>query len=1124
MGTFEDLINQIDAFIRKFYKNLMIKGVFLFLIVFLFSFLLVTGLEFLGRFNSFIRGVLLFSFIGVNGYILTRYFIIPLTKLLSLGKRINRFQAATIIGNFFPSIDDRLLNTLQLHNATTDHPKNLDFVMASIEQNSKQLNTFTFTTAIDYSKNRKFFKYVVPILLTVVLVGFLAPDLFSVGSERLIKYNQVFEKAPDFEFELQNEILRVEEGKDITIAVKLKPMAGKAIPERVYIESSEGNFLMKKISNTQASYTFNNVNNNVDFFFKAQNSNSKEFAIEVVKRSSLGHLKVSLSYPKYMGRSDETIDNPGDLILPNGTAVTWDGVTKNTKKLSVYLEDTIQQFKESGFRLKHKVNRSTDVLFILENNNIDKKDTVLYHIDVIKDEYPGISLSRLEDSLIKNKIYFTGDVNDDYGISQLQFTYIIERESKDKTTKTINVPGISGKQSPFSMTFNLGELGLSLEDKVTYFFTVFDNDGVNGPKATKSSVYTYKSPSLEELKETRSEDKNKATDELKDLIRESKEFKEEVARLKKEMANSKNTSWQQQQQMKDLNEQQKSLQQRIQETKEQLKSSFEEKNKLSPADEKLMEKQKALEDMLDELMDDELRDLLEELQKMMDANRNEDVLEMLENTEMSAEDMERQLDRTMEMLKKMDVEERVDDLQKSLEKLSDEQDKLKEDLDKGMSKEEASKKQEELNEKFDTLKEDLKEMLEKNEELKRPMYFDGMEELMEEISDDMQDAGENIDKGKNEDAQEKQEGASEKMEQAAAQLQAQMQSSQQQQQEEDYAALRALLENLMRLSFSQEQNMEAFKESNVYDPYFVTLGQEQRGIMDNFKPVKDSLRALAERIPETSSFIEQEISTIDKNYKYIPTHIGERESRRLGVKQQFVMTSYNNLALFLNEAMESAQQQMGAGAGGGSCDTPGGEGEGKSGKGSSGKGKPGGSGEGDMEGLKEMIKKQLEQMKGGQGSPGQNPGSQNPGGILPMNSQQAAKMAAEQSAIQQKLQELREQLNKNGTGEGNQLNDLLNELEKQQEDLINKKWDTQLIDRQQDILTRLLESENAMRERGWDEKRESDSGKDEHYGNQIEFLEYKKQKEKQIELLRTLDPSFSRYYKEKANAYFQNIN
>ena len=75
-----------------------------------------------------------------------------------------------------------------------------------------------------------------------------------------------------------------------------------------------------------------------------------------------------------------------------------------------------------------------------------------------------------------------------------------------------------------------------------------------------------------------------------------------------------------------------------------------------------------------------------------------------------------------------------------------------------------------------------------------------------------------------------------------------------------------------------------------------------------------------------------------------------------------------------------------------------------------------------------------------------------------------------------------------------------------------------------DILTRLLESEKALMERGFEEKRESKDGKNLNYGNQIRFDEYTNQKLKQIELLRSVDPVFRKYYKDKANEYFNRAN
>ena len=100
---------------------------------------------------------------------------------------------------------------------------------------------------------------------------------------------------------------------------------------------------------------------------------------------------------------------------------------------------------------------------------------------------------------------------------------------------------------------------------------------------------------------------------------------------------------------------------------------------------------------------------------------------------------------------------------------------------------------------------------------------------------------------------------------------------------------------------------------------------------------------------------------------------------------------------------------------------------------------------------------------------------------------------------------------------------MIKELEEQEEDLINKRLGNNLIERQKRILTRLLESEKALMERGIDEKRESKEGKSTNYSNQIRFDEYTKEKLKQIELLRSVDPAYKKYYKDRANEYFNRV-
>jgi hypothetical protein len=201
--------------------------------------------------------------------------------------------------------------------------------------------------------------------------------------------------------------------------------------------------------------------------------------------------------------------------------------------------------------------------------------------------------------------------------------------------------------------------------------------------------------------------------------------------------------------------------------------------------------------------------------------------------------------------------------------------------------------------------------------------------------------------------------------------------------------------------------------------------------------------------------------------------------------------------------------------GSGSCSSPG-KGRPKSGQSMT---------PGDM---KEMLKKQLEQMQKGPNpggekpgdQPGQKPGSQGGQGMMGLGNKETARMAAEQTAIRQKLEQMRNELNKDGKGMGNKLNPLIKELEEQERQLINKNFNKEMINRQRDILTRLLESEKALMERGFDEQRESKSGKDEQNGNQIKLEQYKKDKLKQVDMLRSIDPSFRKYYKDRAGQYF----
>ncbi|MFM7006801.1 MAG: hypothetical protein ACKOWX_06065 [Flavobacteriales bacterium] len=1118
-SNYHSLIEQIDAFVRKYYKYQLVRGILVFSSFFIGVFLLTSSIEFFGRFSTFVRSLFFFGFILFHGYLFYDQIFKPLSKLFSLGKKIDHLQAAEIIGQFFPEVADKLKNTLQLHQNLTEQIGNLELLQASIQQRSEKLSLISFQSALHYQDHRKYLKYLLPVLFLFLTVGLFLPQLIVQGTKRVVFYNQVFEKPNPYIFEFLNNSKSIEEGQDYLVDVRVKPNKGfNELPNQLYLVSSQGKFLMKKHKKNRFYARMTKLQQSAIYHVTTNEFNSQKQIIRVTRKSVIGLLNAVCTFPKYLNKAPQVIQNVGDLNLPEGTQIQWQVRAKNTQSILVSWNGQIQKFNSQVCSFDKKLTSDVRVSFVLTNQQTYQKDTTSSKITVIKDAYPIIEVSEEQDSVYEGRKYFKGSLRDDYGLNNLFFVYTIESANGQKRTEKMRVQNVKGTAQNFDFAVDFKREKIQLEDVIKYYFIVSDNDGVNGSKSTRSQVNTYELPNLEQLNEQRQEEQAQQIDALQDILKKSQDFQKDVQQLKKEALQNKNTNWNKLNKVQELKQQQEQLQQQLKETLQQMEQSTEQKNQLSPLDLELLEKQDLLEKLLQEVMDDELKKLLDELEKLLEQQNKEETRDKLEELNQSSEDMKKQLDRSLEMLKKMQVNERIDDLEKQLEALSKEQTELEQNKDE-LTKEELLQKQKELNDKFEGVKQDLKELNELNKALERPLDLEVMDDLQQQVEQDLKEATEEISEGKNKKASENQKQAAAGMQSMAAQLNAKQQQSNKKQQEEDMESLRAILEGLLTLSFDQEYVQNRFTKVSTKDPIYRKLGRRQQRIIDDTKIIKDSLIALAKRQPKIATFIDAELNAIAHHQSLTIEAIDDHQKKEIEKHQQLAMTSYNNLALLLNEALQSMQQEMsGEMDGSGSCDNPG-KGRPKSGQSMN---------PGDM---KEMLKKQLEQMqKGAQPGgkqPGQQPGSTpgkdgKPGqGLMGLGSKELAKMAAEQTAIRQRLEQLRQELNKEGKGLGNQLNPLIKELEEQEKDLLLKRIDQQTIQRQKEIMTRLLESEKAMMQRGFEEKRESQSGKDTQKGNQIRFDEYKRSKWNDLELLRGFDPALQPYYKQRADQYLQ---
>nr|MBA3284193.1 hypothetical protein [Nitrosopumilus sp.] len=404
-------------------------------------------------------------------------------------------------------------------------------------------------------------------------------------------------------------------------------------------------------------------------------------------------------------------------------------------------------------------------------------------------------------------------------------------------------------------------------------------------------------------------------------------------------------------------------------------------------------------------------------------------------------------------------------------------------------------------EEFDKVAEQLKDLEEKNQELQFPNQFEPMEEQQKDIQQEMQQGQQQLQQNKNKKASQNQKNSSKKMEEMAESLEQAQASSEAEQTAEDLDALRELLENLIKLSFDQESLMEELKTTDINDPRYLQLSKDQRKMKDDAKMVEDSLFALSKRVPQIESVINKEIGLVNMNMENSLVNLQDRQTAQARSRQQFAMTSINNLALLLSEVMDALQQQMAQQMQGNQqCQKPG--------------SKPSPS-SGQLKQMQQQLSKQIQQLKG------KMDGRTMPQGQI---SEELARLAAQQEAIRSELQRMSQENNKDGKGSLGDLEKVQQMMDENETDLLNKKITQETLRRQEDIITRLLEAENAERERDQDEKREAREGKDVLNRNQLAFEEYKRLKMKETELLKTVPPSLHPFYRKKVNEYFQNIN
>lgn len=1085
--------NKLELFLRKYYINECIKGLLLFIAIGFIYFFIIVFFEYFFWLNTLGRKLLFFTFVSVELFLFYKFIVLNLLYLFKIKKGINYEKASLIIGSHFSEIKDKLSNFLQL-NANTNQN---ELLLAAIAQKESQLSPLPFNNAINYKKIAKILPFT--ILTVFIYLLFLISgnnSILNLPFQRIISYNKEFKKPAPFTFKILNSNLNTFYNKDFTLNVKI---SGKILPENISINYNNQVYLLKyNESTTFYQYTFLAPKKDIDFFFEAQNVFSDSFSLKVSKVPIVNNLQLILNYPSSTLKKSEVINGTGNVIIPEGTNISWKINSLYTSQIDFLSNSKKEQFQTSNnkFSLTKKIKSNLDYSIVTSNDLIKNYEQLNFNITVIKDQFPTISVDFPPDSLNVSKDFLIGQITDDYGFSKLQLVYY--PKDKPNFQKKLNLKIKSKNQDNFIYRF---PDNLNLENGVfyDYYFEVYDNDATNNFKSSKSQIFSNKVLSNEELIQDNFISQQSNMNQLSKSINNQNKQLKELDKIQQINKQKPNLDFKDKNKIDEILKNQLNQEKIIEDFSKKLKENINQNKENFDKD---------LEKKLDKAIEnsEENQKLLEEIKQLQDKISKEDLFDKINKSKSNSKSNQKNLEQLLELTKKFYVEKKFEQLANKLDKLGDKEDKLSND--ENNSKE----KQESINKEFNKLTEELKELKKDNEELKKPLDIKDSKEETNDIKEDQQNATEDLNENKKEEAKKKQKSAAKKMKSLAAKMKSNMQSSSMEQMEEDAEMLRQILDNLLSFSFNQEQLLKSFKEQKRGFPSYNNSLKKQQNLKLQFKHIDDSIFALALRNKMISEKVNNEIAEVHYNTDKALAELAEFKISKGTSHQQYIMNASNKLADMLSETLNSMQMQMNASGSGSGDPKPGSGGkggqlpdiikkqkslskkmkeksdsgeeegdEGKDGdKGEDGqKGKEGKKGEDGEDG--ENGSKGENGTQGSKGNKGKNGNGKNGSGGKSenKNGNDGEENAKELIEILQEQKKLRQQLqdifSKNGI-EAKQKK-LLDDMKAVEKDILNKGFNNEIFKKMLNIENQMLKLENATNLQEEDNKRESNTNK-----------------------------------------------
>ena len=992
-------------------------------------------------------------------------------------KRYNIKQISKSLGQkLYPHKKDKILNAFQIE-SNIEKSESEDLAKSFIKSISNDLSDLNFFSVF---KNKRLItakQIFLTFLILIILVFSIRYENSKYAFNRLIETKSEFFAPKPFSLInltksihiLGGEVAKIsvyaENASPDTVVLKLNPTQKSIWPrdslklEYFSIADSNGNYNFN-LPKLFQDYSYEAVVN-AHYFWQAWGHVSSGLdTIFVTDRPSFENFQIIItppSYSKLPKRKQE--GNLSVVEVLKGSRVNINLTSNRT------LESANILVAEENLKMKVENKKASGYFDVLEENifsvnlfdkrGITNRDPIQYKVQVIPDQFPELYVNQPKKDLeigTDQVIIINLELQDDFGFNNLQLAYEVHRPDYLKAEPFVSMKQIDDLDKDILIqeiqTFwDIEELGLMPQDEVHFHFELTDNDNISGPKKTISKKIIARVPSLADLYANTEISENSFIEDIKNELEEINELKEDWEKLELEMIKSSELSWEQKQSIKSKLEEVKTKLKNLEEISKSIDSVTEQAEKHDLFSSDLLEKFKELSELIRQIMPKDLLSNMDELNKALENMNMETLNDALNNLSENMEKMKDDLDRYLEVFKRLQAEQKMDELKNRIEKLLKKQDALSEDInqlneDTKSSTDRLAQEEKRILEELNNIKSLITETTEATEPFSQKTS-DRLKELNESpvTEGSKSTINETMKNLSNQNMSKAQKMSEESMEylQKMNQTIMDIHDGFQKETVDDMSKkFQVLMQDMLYLSSQEESLKSDVSSSSRNSPKLREFAYRQQLLQDQLQSITSKMIELSKETFSITPKMGRSIGKANSGMQTAKKTLTERNINKAKVAQEKAMVGLNESVL---ELFQSIQKMKSSGSSSGYDQF--------------------------LQMMEEMAQKQKGLNKRGMQL---GLGQMNPS----MQGQLMKDLLQEQQGIRKSLEKLMNEM-KNSGNQNNQgsLEGIKNEMDKVLNDLNNKNFNPKTKERQKRILSRMLDSQAAMTERGYKDERKS---------------------------------------------------